>query len=203
MRVSTVLILGVLLAGVATTAGAAVLTVTNDPARYPNSATFDDVASGPTGPVTRFEGTPAEVALSAENGLFGLGAGTLSTAANRDAITFTFARPVLGFGVDGRIADISGAAIDYRWRFEVGGDSVVIPDAADDPRTSAAFAGVVSDEPFTRAVLGLEVAAGASSAPFIELDGVATVVPVPAAAPLLATGLVAIAAWRHRSRRAR
>ena len=193
--ISTTMLVLVLAMGPA----AAALAPVTDPADLPAgsfSADFSDLAAGTSGPLTRLAGTPGELELAAPGGLFADGAGLLSTTFDADPITFTFTEPVPGFAIEGGIVGELFHYLDGGVEFSVGGESLAFDVAA----TGAAFAGVLSDTPFTSASVSiLDFDTDASSAAFLGLESV-TAVPVPAAAPLFATALAGLAAWARRRR---
>ena len=195
---SIVLVLG-LLFSIAVTPAQAALTAVTDPAALPATVTFTESFAGlPAGalaPVTASAGTAGEVVLTAPSGLFGSGTGILSTIVDEETITLSFAQPVIGFGVTGGIVDEFFNYLDGTLVLGVGTESESFAVAA----TGAAFAGILSDSAFTEATIALlGFDTGASSAAFLGLESATTVVPLPAAAPLLVTALAAMALLRRR-----
>lgn len=167
------------------------------PAGLSLTESFATLPAGALPSLTALAGTTGEVEIDAASGLFGNGAGVLSTTLDEDTITLTFTQPVIGFAVTGGVVGESFDYLDGTWTLTVGADSEDFAGAA----TAASFAGVLSDTPFTAATIGIAgFDTDASSVAFVGLEGVTSVVPLPAAAPMLATGLAAIAALRLRRR---
>jgi hypothetical protein len=160
-------------------------------------ATFEPGTS-PSPPVFAFDafaGTPAAARVTADFGaLFAPADAVLSTEFPAAALTFSFENPVFGFGVRARIGDLFGDVLDGALTLEVEGETTTFARQA-----GFAFAGVTSDMPFIEATVGV-TGTGPFDFAVLDLDAATTVVPVPAAAPLLATALVGLAAWRHRTR---
>jgi len=187
-----------------------------DPNDFPTSlprftADFADIGSGNNpDTITRFAGKPGEVELSAPKvgGFFGLSGPDVST---RDGsalvegtqsvvpIELVFSEPVLGFGIEARAVTLDNffnvVELDFDYRLSVGEHSVDLDDLR-----GFTYAGVLSDTPFKEATIELLTDTGGTSGAFAELSEVSSVVPLPAAAPLFATGLAAAALIARRRR---
>jgi hypothetical protein len=190
--------------GSSATAAAAALTKVTNPADLPAGLTFstdfDDVVAGPIPSLVVAAGTSGEAQVGADGGLFSSGAGVVSQAFDMEPtgaflpITFTFAQPVQGLGITGGIVDESFAGISGTLGLTVGTETVEF-----DLGPTAAFAGILSDTLFTQAsVAVVRFDADASSVAFVGLEGATSVVPIPAAAPLLATALLGLAVLHRR-----